>query len=87
LSQDKFRILVADPLSDAGLEQLESAGDADVVAKAPMDRSAMLEVLPECQAMIVRSSTQVDAEVIDRGQKLVSTTSISTMPVAAACSS
>jgi D-3-phosphoglycerate dehydrogenase len=70
LSQHKFRILVADPLSEAGLEQLQSAVDAEVAAKAPIDRSAMLEVLPECQAMIVRSSTQVDAEVIDRGQEL-----------------
>jgi D-3-phosphoglycerate dehydrogenase len=70
LSNDKFRVLVADPLSDAGLERLGVAVDAEVVAKAPIDRSAMLEILPRCHALIVRSATKVDAEAIDRGGEL-----------------
>lgn len=70
MSKEKFRILVADPLSDAGLERLGSAVDAEVAAKAPIDRSAMLEVLPGCHALIVRSATKVDVEVIDKGREL-----------------
>lgn len=70
MKNGRFRVLVADPLSEAGLERLRSADDAEVVAADEMDRAAMLEVLPDCDALIVRSATRVDAEVMERGRDL-----------------
>ncbi|PJF47399.1 MAG: phosphoglycerate dehydrogenase [Chloroflexi bacterium] len=65
-----FNILIPDDLSAAGLELLHNdpAVRVDVVKKMP--RAELLERIPEYHALIVRSETKVDAEVIARGSKL-----------------
>ncbi|HUP00865.1 MAG TPA: phosphoglycerate dehydrogenase [Gemmatimonadota bacterium] len=69
-----FRILVSDPLSDAGLERLAEAGDAAVSAPdsggRAMSRNALLEALPDHDALIVRSATRVDDEALEAGRRL-----------------
>jgi len=64
-----FRILVADPLSDAALAVLEAAPDVEVSAP-PADRAGFLAALPWHDALIVRSATKVDAEALARGDRL-----------------
>lgn len=65
-----FRVLVSDPLSDAGLERLASEPDVAVVAPGSMDREALLEAVAEADALIVRSGTTVDAELLGRAGRL-----------------
>ncbi len=57
------RILVADPLHPAGLEVLRAAG-AEVVELAAADRPRIAEIVSDCDALIVRSTTRVDGELL-----------------------
>ena len=70
----RFRILVSDPLSDAGLERLAAAEDTAVFAPdcggQAMSRDALLEALPDHDALIVRSATRVDDEALEAGRRL-----------------
>lgn len=65
-----FKILIPDDLSAAGLDLLKAdpAIAVDVVKKMP--RADLLARVGEYDALIVRSETKVDAEVIERGVKL-----------------
>ena len=64
-----FRILVADPLDPAGLDMLRSSG-AEVVLLADGDRENLPELLPEFDALVVRSRTIVDADLLRAGRRL-----------------
>ncbi|MGH7588825.1 MAG: phosphoglycerate dehydrogenase [Gemmatimonadota bacterium] len=65
-----FRILVSDPLSDAGLGRLKAAPDADVTAPERMERAQILEMIADHEALIVRSETWVDDELLARASRL-----------------
>ncbi|MCS6846927.1 MAG: phosphoglycerate dehydrogenase [Anaerolineae bacterium] len=65
-----FNILIPDDLSPAGLELLHSDPSVRVDVVKKMPRAELLERIPEYHALIVRSETKVDAEVIARGSKL-----------------
>lgn len=63
-----MRVLVVEPLAREGLELLAAEHQVDL--QVGLDRAALLAVLPGCQALIVRSQVQVDAEVIAAGRDL-----------------
>lgn len=65
-----FKVLIPDDLSQAGLDLLRADPGVvvDVVKKMP--RAELLAKIGEYDALIVRSETKVDAEVIDAGKKL-----------------
>jgi D-3-phosphoglycerate dehydrogenase / 2-oxoglutarate reductase len=65
-----FKILIPDDLSADGLALLtaDPAMQVDVVKKMP--RAELLAKIGDYDALIVRSETKVDAEVIEAGQKL-----------------
>lgn len=65
-----FKVLIPDDLSPAGLDVLRAAPGvvADVVKKMP--RAELLAKIADYDALIVRSETKVDADVIDAGKKL-----------------
>ncbi len=65
-----FRVLVADSLSEAGLDRLQDAADAELVTPSGMGRAGLLEAIENADAMIVRSSTRVDAEALAAGRRL-----------------
>lgn len=62
------RIVVAESIAEEGLEILREAGEVDVAAGAP--REELIERLAGATALIVRSGTQVDAELIGAGTSL-----------------
>ena len=64
------RILVTEPLAEAGLDALRAAGH-DVDVQTGLSVEALLGVVPGAQALIVRSATQVTAEVLEAGRDLV----------------
>jgi D-3-phosphoglycerate dehydrogenase len=65
-----YRILVSDPMSPDGLARLRAAPDAEVTAPGKMPRTALLDALGDYDALIVRSETKVDGEVLERAARL-----------------
>ncbi len=59
------KILVREPIADAGLELLRAKFDVDVDTDAPLE-----EIIGGYDALIVRSATKVTAEVIDAARRL-----------------
>src|SRR5450756_3130564 len=64
----KPRVLVAEKISAAGIKKLAAKFDVDAFDR--ISRDELLEKLGEYDALIVRSGTKVDAEVIGRGVNL-----------------
>ncbi|HVS02125.1 MAG TPA: phosphoglycerate dehydrogenase [Thermoanaerobaculia bacterium] len=64
-----YKILIADSLDPAGLEVLRASG-AEVTELAAEDRPRLPELLPEYDALVVRSSTRVTAELLAAGARL-----------------
>ncbi len=65
-----FRILVSDKLGKAGLQCLDQAEDAVYDLLTGLEKEDLLALIPEYDALIVRSGTQVDADVLRAGSKL-----------------
>jgi len=63
------RILVAEPLGEAGLELLRAAHEVDL--RPGLDRAAFLAALPAYDALVVRSQVQVDRAAFEAGSRLV----------------
>jgi D-3-phosphoglycerate dehydrogenase len=62
------RILVADPLAPDGLERLERIGHVDVATG--LSSEELLARIGDYDALVVRSETQVTADVLQAGAKL-----------------
>ena len=62
------KVLVSDPLAEAGVAILRDGADVDVRTGLP--REELLAILPEYDALIVRSETKVTAEVLAAGTNL-----------------
>jgi D-3-phosphoglycerate dehydrogenase / 2-oxoglutarate reductase len=63
-----MRVLVADRLSEAGIEALAERFDVDV--RTGLDNAALLEAIPAYDGIVIRSSTTVDADVIAAAERL-----------------
>ncbi len=60
------RILIAEPLAEAGVELLRAHYEVD--ARAVMSRGELLREVVGVDALVVRSATRVDAEVLEAGR-------------------
>jgi D-3-phosphoglycerate dehydrogenase len=65
-----YRVLVSDSLSDSGLTPLRAAEGIDVEVKTNLTHSELLAIIGDYDALLVRSSTQVTADVIQAGKRL-----------------
>jgi D-3-phosphoglycerate dehydrogenase len=65
-----FQVLVPDNLNKAGLDTLAAAGELSVIAPGKMNRAQTLAAIPEAHALIVRSDTTVDAEMLAQARLL-----------------
>jgi D-3-phosphoglycerate dehydrogenase len=63
------RILVTDPLHPIGKKLLEESG-AEVVQLAEEDRPRLPDLLPDFDALVVRSATKVTADLLRAGTRL-----------------
>ena len=59
------RVLVREPIAEAGLELLRSQFDVDVEEEAPLD-----EIIDRYDAIVIRSATKLTRELIERGSRL-----------------
>ena len=64
------RILVTEPIADGGLDRLRAAGHT-VDVQEGLDPDQLLEAIKGAHALIIRSATQVTAEVLAAGTALV----------------
>ncbi|MFM2076372.1 MAG: D-3-phosphoglycerate dehydrogenase [Actinomycetota bacterium] len=62
------RILVTEEIAEGGLDRLRAAGHE---VQVELDLSRLLEVVKGANALIIRSATQVTAEVLEAGADLV----------------
>ena len=63
-----MKVLVADPISNAGIEILSGCAQVDV--KPGLKPEEITAIIGDYEALVVRSQTQVSAEVIEAGKKL-----------------
>jgi D-3-phosphoglycerate dehydrogenase len=63
-----FKVLVAEKISPEGVEKLKQHFDVDAYDR--ISREDLLSSIGEYDGLVVRSGTQVDAEVISAGDKL-----------------
>jgi D-3-phosphoglycerate dehydrogenase len=63
-----MKILVADPIAEEGIQVLRSYAQVDVKTKLELEQ--LKAIIGDYDALIVRSQTQVGAEVIESGKKL-----------------
>jgi D-3-phosphoglycerate dehydrogenase (EC 1.1.1.95) len=62
------RILVTEPIAEEGLARLRAAAHVDV--RTDLDKAGLIAILPEYDALIVRSATKVTADVLMAGTRL-----------------
>jgi D-3-phosphoglycerate dehydrogenase len=65
-----LKILISDKLGEAGLERLDAYDDVEYDMLTSLSKRELMEILPQYDALIVRSGTQVDAEVLGAGNRL-----------------
>ncbi|KAA3635411.1 MAG: phosphoglycerate dehydrogenase [Armatimonadetes bacterium] len=64
-AQPRRKVIVAEAIAEAGISTLEA--ECDVIDLVGADRSTVLASLGDAAALIVRSATQVDREMIEAG--------------------
>lgn len=65
-----FKILISDKLGVAGLAVLDKETDVTYKVKTGLSKEELLAVIPEYDGLIIRSGTQVDADVLAAASKL-----------------
>ena len=64
------KVLIADSISERGVEELARDGALDVTTKTGLSETELLEIIPEFSALVVRSQTKVTADVLKAGASL-----------------
>src|SRR5215831_12872360 len=64
-----MKILVCDGFEKAGIDILQSA-ELSVEVRAEITHDELARLIPDYSGLIVRSKSQVDAAIIDRGSRL-----------------
>jgi D-3-phosphoglycerate dehydrogenase len=68
MNETRPRVLVADAISEAGIEVM--AGQLDVEVRTGLPEDVLIEVIPDFEAIVVRSATRVTAGVIAAAGRL-----------------
>src|ERR1700682_2285719 len=64
------KILLADSISQSGVDELARDGALEVSTQTGLSESALVEIIPEFSAVVVRSQTKITAAVLNAGSKL-----------------
>jgi len=64
-----MKVLISDPISEEGIQILENSG-LEVTYRPGLPYEELLEIIPEYDALIIRSATKVTREVIERANNL-----------------
>ncbi len=64
------KVLIADAISQRGVDELARDGAIEVVIKAGLSEKELVHLIPDFSALVVRSQTKVTADVLNAGTKL-----------------
>ena len=64
------KVLVADSIHQAGIDLLQAQPDLTVEVARRLPPAELLDRIADCEALIVRSDTQVTADVLEAGKRL-----------------
>ena len=64
------KVLVVDRIHQAGLDLLKSQVDVELETAYQLNQLELIKRVSECAALVVRSETQVTAEVLEAGEQL-----------------
>jgi D-3-phosphoglycerate dehydrogenase len=64
------KILVADPISSRGVDELSRDRALDVAVRAPASEAELISIIADFDAIVVRSETKVTAAVLNAASKL-----------------
>jgi len=64
------KVLIADSISPRGIEELSRGGVLEVSTQTGLSEAALIEVIPEFSAVVVRSQTKITAPIINAGARL-----------------
>lgn len=67
---ESMKILISDPLSKKGLEILERAKNIQYDVKIGLSPEELKKILPQYDAIIIRSETKLKADIIEAGNRL-----------------
>ena len=62
------KVLVSDPIDQVGIDILSQVAQVDI--KTDLSKEQLVEMIPEYDALMIRSGTRVTAEVIEAGRNL-----------------
>ncbi|UOF89862.1 phosphoglycerate dehydrogenase [Fodinisporobacter ferrooxydans] len=65
-----FKVLVADPISELGLQKLYEHPDIQVDIQTGLPEAEIIAIIDQYDALLVRSQTKVTASIIQAGKKL-----------------
>jgi D-3-phosphoglycerate dehydrogenase len=65
-----FKVLVSDPISDHGLQQLMDAPDVTLDKKTGLSEDELVAIIGEYDALLVRSQTKVTARIMEAANRL-----------------
>src|SRR5712692_10131449 len=64
------KVLIADSISQRGVDELAHDGMLDVSVQTKLSQAKLIEIIPEFAALIVRSETKVTGEVLNAAKKM-----------------
>src|SRR5207302_170624 len=64
------KVLIADSISQRGIDELSRDNGVDVSIQTKLSPAKLIEIIPEFAALIVRSETKVTGEVLNAAKKL-----------------
>jgi D-3-phosphoglycerate dehydrogenase / 2-oxoglutarate reductase len=65
-----MKILISDDLAEPGIQKLMSVPEFQVEVRTKLAHEELCRIIKDYDALVIRSATQVTAEVIDAGDKL-----------------
>ena len=66
----KLKVLVADPIAQRGIDELDAGGELDVVVRLGLKPEELVEIIGEYSGLVVRSETKATAKIIEAAHKL-----------------
>ena len=64
------KVLIADPISQRGIDELQRDGALEVVVQTGMTQAALIAAIVDFSAVVVRSETKVTGDVLNAASKL-----------------
>lgn len=68
--QKKWKVMIAEPIGEAGLGMLRDAPDMELIEEVGISREDFLKRLPEIDAVLTRSATKMDEEALNAATNL-----------------